>query len=116
MVAAMDIRDRLLGNVAVVELNGRLTINDQPGMLHRTVSSLIDRGAQHVLLDLANVPYIDSTRLGELIAAHVSVTRKGGRLGLVAAPARIVALLAMAGLGDIFERFDTIDNAVSVLE
>jgi len=112
----MEIRDRLLGNVAIVELNGRLTINDQPGQLHRVVSSMIDRGAQHVLLDLANVPYIDSTRLGELIAAHVSVTRGGGRLGLIGAPARIVGLLAMAGLGDIFERFDSIDAAVAVLE
>jgi anti-sigma B factor antagonist len=64
-----------------------------------------------VLLDLAGVRYIDSTRLGELIAAHVTVSRQGGRLKLVATPERIRELLVMAGLDGIFERFDTVEDA-----
>lgn len=107
----MEIHERLTGDVALVELAGRLTVNDQPGMLKDAVAGVIERGARHVLLDLSGVRYIDSTRLGELIAAHISVTRVGGRLKLVATPARIVELLSLAGLGGIFERYATADEA-----
>ena len=107
----MDIRDHIVGNVAVVELAGRLTINDKPGVLKEAVVSALQRGAAHVLLDLHGVHYIDSTRLGELISAHVTVSRQGGRLKLARTPHRVAELLTMAGLGDIFERFDTVEDA-----
>jgi len=111
----MEIRDRLIGNVAVVELAGRLTVNDQPGLLKDAITGIVSRGAQHVLLDLSEVHYIDSTRLGELIGAHVTVTRLGGRLKLVRTPPRIAHLLHIAGLGDIFECFESIESATSSL-
>jgi anti-anti-sigma factor len=65
-----------------------------------------------VLVDLSGVHYIDSTRLGELIAAHVTVTRQAGRLKLVRTPARVVELLVLSGLGDVFERFDSVESAL----
>ena len=107
----MEIRQRENGDVAVVELSGRLTINDQAGLLKDAVARAVSHGARHVLLDLSGVRYIDSTRLGEIIAAHVTVSRQGGRLKLVATPDRIVELLEIAGLAGIFERFGTIDEA-----
>lgn len=107
----MDIRERISGEVAVVELSGRLTVNDQPGLLKDAVAGALTRGARHVLLDLSGVRYIDSTRLGELIAVHISVSRLGGRLRLVATPDRIVELLSLAGLAGIFERYATADEA-----
>ena len=64
-----------------------------------------------MLLVLSGVHYIDSTRLGELIAAHVTVSRKGGRLRLVGTPNRITELLAIAGLEGVFERFATTEEA-----
>jgi anti-sigma B factor antagonist len=108
----MEIRERQAGTVTVVELKGRFTVNDQPGLLKDAVADAVERGARRVLLDLSGVRYIDSTRLGELIAAHVTVTRQGGRLKLAGAPDRIVELLALAGLDGIFERFATTDEAV----
>ena len=80
----MEIRERQSGNATIIELAGRLTVNDQPGMLKDAVADVVKRGAREVLLDLSGVRYIDSTRLGELIAAHVTVSRLGGRLKLVA--------------------------------
>ena len=88
-----------------------MTVNDQPGLLKEAVADIVRRGARHVLVDLSGVHYIDSTRLGEIIAAHVTVSRQGGRLKLVRTPARVVELLVMAGLGDVFERFDSIEDA-----
>jgi anti-sigma B factor antagonist len=107
----MEIRERQTGTTAIIELAGRLTVNDQPGVLKDAVADVVRRGARDVLLDLSGVRYIDSTRLGELIAAHVTVSRLGGRLKLVATPARVLELLTMAGLDGVFERYDTADDA-----
>jgi anti-sigma B factor antagonist len=105
------VRERVDGTVGIVELDGRLTVNDYPGLLKEAVAGVVRRGAKNVLVDLSGVHYIDSTRLGELIAAHVTVSRQGGRLKLLRTPARVVELLALAGLGDVFERFDSIEEA-----
>ena len=107
----MEIRLQQPGPIAIIKLAGRLTVNDQPGLLKEAVTSALDSGSRHVLLDLAGVHYIDSTRLGELIAAHVTVTRRGGHLRLVGTPDRILELLSLAGLEGIFERFATTDEA-----
>jgi anti-anti-sigma factor len=103
----MDIRERMTGPIAIVELIGRLTINDQPGLLKDTVTSALSRGARHVLLDLSHVNYIDSTRLGELIAVHISVSRQKGMLRLVGTPPRILELLSIAGLEGVFQHYPT---------
>lgn len=108
----MEIRERQAGEATIIELAGRLTVNDQPGLLKEAVAEVVKRGARDVLLDLSGVRYIDSTRLGELIAAHVTVSRLGGRLKLVATPARVLELLTMAGLDGVFERYDSAEAAV----
>lgn len=108
----MEIRERQAGPVTVVELTGRLTVNDRPGLLKDAVADAVGRGARGVLLDLSGVGYIDSTRLGELIAAHVTLSRQGGRLKLVGTPHRVLELLTLAGLDGIFERFATVDEGV----
>jgi anti-anti-sigma regulatory factor len=59
---------------------------------------------------------MDSTRLGELIAAHITVSRVGGRLTLAATPPRVVELLTLAGLGGIFGRFDSVEDAAASLQ
>jgi anti-sigma B factor antagonist len=108
----MQIREvQQQGPVALITLTGRVTINDQPGLLKEAVSTTLSRGARHILLDLSGVGYIDSTRLGELIAVHVSVTRQGGRLKLVALPDRVRELLHVAGLDRVFEHYPTMDEA-----
>jgi anti-sigma B factor antagonist len=112
----MEIREQQIGDVSLVELSGRLTVDEKEGLLKETVTNAIERGARHVLLNLSGVRYIDSTKLGELIAAHIAVTRRGGKLKLVATPDRIVELLALAGLDGIFERFATADEARKTLD
>jgi anti-sigma B factor antagonist len=107
----MEITQRQTGNIAILVLAGRLTVNDQPGMLKAAVMGAVETGSRHVLLDLSRVNYIDSTRLGEIIAAHVTVTRRGGRLRLVGTPDRISELLQIAGLDGVFERFATAEDA-----
>ena len=115
-VPVADVHDRIEGTVGIIELVGRLTVNDNPGLLKEAVAGVLRRGAKNVLVDLSGVHYIDSTRLGELIASHVTVSRQGGRLKLLRTPPRVVELLSLAGLGDIFERFDSLPAAAKSFE
>ena len=107
----MELRERQAGTATVIALTGRLTVNDRAGVLKSAVSAATDRGARHVVLDLSDVKYIDSTRLGELIAAHVTLSRLDGRLSLAAVPPRVAELLSMAGLDGVFSRFPTVEDA-----
>jgi anti-sigma B factor antagonist len=109
----VEIQEQLAGpNVAVLTVGGRLTVTDEPGQLKAAVARALSQGARHVVLDLGGVQYIDSTRLGELIAAHVAVSRQGGQLRFARTPARVAELVAMAGLGDLFPQFETVEDAV----
>lgn len=112
----MEIRQHQTDQIAILELAGRLTVNDQPGQVKEAIASALRTGARHVVLDLTAVRYLDSTRLGEIIAAHVTVSRQGGRLCLVGTPERILELLTIAGLAGVFERFDTADQAARQLQ
>jgi anti-sigma B factor antagonist len=109
----MDIRERQQDGVTVIELAGRLTVNDRPGLLKGAVGAAVERGARMVVLDLSSVKYIDSTRLGELIAAHVTLSRLDGQLRLAGTPPRVTELFAMAGLDCVFARFDSVAAAIA---
>jgi anti-sigma B factor antagonist len=107
----MEIHERRSGQVAILSLEGRLTVTDEIGLLKEAVLRVLADGAMQVLLDLAGVDYIDSTRLGELISAHIAVTKNGATLKLVHTPPRISALLEMAGLTRVFDQYPSIDAA-----
>jgi anti-sigma B factor antagonist len=111
----MDIRERQIDGVTLLELGGRFTAADEPGRLRDAVALAVKQGARQVVLDLSSVHYIDSTRLGELITAHISLSRQGGRLVLAATPPRILELLDLAGLDGIFERHDSVAVAIQSL-
>nr|PZN88984.1 MAG: hypothetical protein DIU54_00245 [Acidobacteriota bacterium] len=111
----VKIQERVSNDLGILRLTGRLTINDEPGLLKDAVAGLVRRGVRHVIIDLSEVRFIDSTRLGELIAAHVTLSREGGRLILAGTPPRILELLRLSSLADVFERFDTVEAATAAL-
>jgi anti-sigma B factor antagonist len=107
----VQIQERVTNEVGILRLAGRLTVNDQPGLLKQAIADLGRKGARHVILDLGGVRYLDSTRLGELIAAHVMLSRNGGRMILAATPPRVLELLVLSSLAGVFERFDSVEAA-----
>ena len=111
----MEIHSSIDGVIATLLLTGRLTVNDEPGSLKQAAADAVSGGAKSVVLDMSHVPYIDSTRLGELIAAHVTVSRQGGRLVLAGATSHIANLLKVAGLEGIFESFSSVADAQAAL-
>lgn len=99
----MRIEERREGATGTLVLSGRLTVNDNPGLLKDTAVALAADGATLVVFDLADVRYVDSACLGEFIASQISLGRRGARLQLARVPGRIMELLRLAGLDGIFD-------------
>lgn len=88
----------------VLELTGRLTISDPLNEFETSIQELLTEGVKHILVDLANVAYVDSSGLGVLIGALTRVSRAGGELKLINVPRRVQALLDISNIGRISEQ------------
>ena len=110
----MDIKieERVIGHVTVLDVAGRLTIDHGVERLKDKVNSLISEQRTHVVLNLGNVPYIDSGGLGQLVASYGSVMKAGGALKLLNISSRNHDLLAITRLVTVFETFDSEAEAV----
>ena len=78
----MDIAERVVEQVVIVDLNGRLTVGDASDRLKDKINSLTHEGPRRIALNMNGVTYIDSGGLGQLAAAFTTVKRQGGRLVL----------------------------------
>lgn len=107
----MKITQESTNDRTILHLTGRLTIDQAPGRIRQTVTDLVARGVRHVVIDLSQVRFVDSTRLGELVAAHVALNRVGGRLVLAGTPPRVLELLERSNLVAVFERVDSVEAA-----
>ena len=110
----MDIKieERLVGSVTVLDIIGKLSTDQGPQHLKDKINSLISQQRTHILLNLKNVPYIDSGGLGQLVACFGSVMKKGGALKLLNVSARNHDLLSITRLVTLFESFDSEAEAV----
>jgi anti-sigma B factor antagonist len=109
----MQIHQRSNGDVTIIDLNGKMTLGEGDELLRDKVNSLIQQGQKKLVLNLANVPYIDSAGLGEIVRTYTTVSRQGGALKLLSLTKRITDLLAITKLLTIFETFDTEAEAVA---
>ena len=108
----MTIVERQVGHVVVLDFHGRILIGEGDNVLREAVTRLTDSGNVNVLLNLADVPFIDSSVVGELVRSLTTVSRKGGKVKLLNLPPRIRNLLSMARLLTVFEAYESEDEAV----
>ena len=108
----MQIDERKVGDVTVLDLKGKLTLGDGDELLRNKINSLIQAGTKKILLNLGDVPYIDSAGLGEVVRTYTTASRHGGSLKLLNLTKRIKDLLAITKLLTVFETFDTEAEAV----
>ena len=108
----MDIDKRRIGDVTILDLKGKLTIGGGAELLHDTVTSVVFQGDRKLLLNLAGVPYMDSGGLGELVRCSWVVTKVSGSVKLVNLTSKITDLLAITKLTNVFDTFDSEDEAV----
>jgi anti-sigma B factor antagonist len=108
----MQIEERAVGGVLVLDLKGKITLGEGDELLREKVTSLINQGHKKIILNLAEVPYVDSAGLGEIVRTYTTVSRQGGSLKLVNLTKRITDLLSITKLLTVFETFDSENDAV----
>ncbi len=103
----MTITTRVVGHVTVLDLDGRMTRDEGYGAVKAQAVELLGQERTNFLLNLTDVPYMDSTCVGELVSAFITVRNKGGTLKLFGASGRLSELLTIAKLDTVFEVFET---------
>ena len=108
----MVIEERIVGDVTILDLKGKMTLGEGDELLKDKINSLIHQGQKKLLLNLEGVPYIDSAGLGEIVRTYTTVSRQGGHLKLVNLTKRITDLLSITKLLTVFETFDAEPEAL----
>jgi len=108
----MQIVERRVGDVVVLDLKGKVTLGEGDEVLKDKINSLMHQGDRKLVLNLADVPYVDSAGLGEIVRTFTTVSRQGGSLKLLNLTKRISDLLAITKLLTVFETFDSEHDAV----
>ena len=96
----------------VVEIKGNVMGGDDTKEFNETLHKLIDEGKKNVIVDLAEVKFMNSSGLGMLIGALTTVRNAGGNLKLARASEKIEQLLVVTKLVTVFEHFDSVDEAL----
>ena len=97
---------RRAGDVAIVDLAGRITLGEGSGLLRSTIKDLVNGGQKNILVNLKEVTYIDSAGLGELVGSYASVTNMSGNIKLLNPQAKVHDLLQVTKLYTVFVTFD----------
>jgi len=108
----MQIEERKVGDVVVLDLKGKIILGEGDELLKDKINSLVNQGYTKLLLNLEGVPYIDSAGLGEIVRTYTTVSRQGGSLKLLNLTKRITDLLAITKLLTVFETFDSESDAL----
>jgi len=112
-VANLYIDERREGDVAVLDLKGRIRISGGTLALHRSIRCLVDEGKTKILLNLAGVTHVDSTGLGELISSSVTLSNKGGQIKLIHLTDRLQDIMTIAKLLTVFDVYDNEADALA---
>lgn len=109
---SVKLTTRQVGDVTVIDANGRITLGEGSSTFRDTIKDLTARGNKKLLLNLADVSYIDSSGIGEMVSGFTSVTNQGGELKLLHLNKRVKDLLQITKLYTVFEVFE--DEAAAV--
>ena len=94
---------REVDHVTVVDIHGRIVLGDEIGALRDTVRDLVSQGKKRIILNLANVDYIDSSGVGELVGSFTSVRNGGGELKLLNLTPKVNDILNVTKLYTVFD-------------
>ena len=109
---SVKLTTREMGDVIIVDTSGKLTLGEGTNTLRTKIRELVAGGSRRIVLNLADVTYMDSSGLGELVAAHTTVTTAGGQMKLLNLAKRVHDLLKLTKLYTVFEAFEDEASAV----
>jgi len=103
----MKIETRTVGDIKILDCSGKITLGEGTMAVRNTVRDVLKNGGKKIILNLADVNYIDSSGIGELVSTYTTVTNQGGQLKLLNLTKKIQELLAITKLLTVFQVFDT---------
>jgi anti-sigma B factor antagonist len=109
---ALTVKTRRVGNVAIVDLNGRITLGENTGILRDELKSLLAQGSKNIILNMAGVSYVDSAGLGELVGAYTTATNQAGSVKLLHMQGKMKDLMQVTKLHTVFPSFEDEKAAV----
>jgi anti-sigma B factor antagonist len=109
----MQIHERIVGDVAIVEVTGDILLNDGDVVLKDKIRSLNQQGQKQIVVDLGKVGYMDSAGLGALVQAYATTKNGGGTLKLMCITKRLNDLLTITKLVTVFDTFDNEAEALA---
>jgi len=94
-------------------MGGKITLGDGSALLRKTVRALLEDDRTHIIINLADVDYIDSSGIGELVHAFTSVHNRNGELKLLHLTKKVRDLLQITKLYTVFDVYTDEASAVS---
>jgi anti-sigma B factor antagonist len=108
----MKVTTRQIDGVTILDLSGRITLGEGSVQLRDAIRDLLSKGSKLILLNLADVNYIDSSGIGELVSAYTTVRNQGGELKLLNLTKKVHDLLQITKLYTVFDVKD--DEATAI--
>jgi anti-sigma B factor antagonist len=105
--------NRELDGVSVLELSGRIVLGEESNAFREKLKSLVAAGNKKIVLNMADVTYIDSTGLGTLVAGHLTAKNQGASLRLCNLGKKFYEVMSVTKLLTVFDVYDTETAAIS---
>ena len=102
----MRIEERRVNDVVLLDLRGKIAAGDGDVLIRDAIQRLAQRGDKKIVLNFADVPYMDSVGLSTIIRSHLTLGQDGGQLRLLHVPKRLADLLTVTRLTAVFDTFD----------
>jgi len=109
----MKIEKRKKGDVLILDLKGKILIGDGIDELREAINNAIKEKESKLLLNFAEVPYLDSTGLGEVVRSYTSLKKEGGSVKIINLTTKVRDLLSVTKLLTVFDTFEDEEKAIS---
>jgi anti-sigma B factor antagonist len=109
----MKIDSRTIGDVYVLDCSGKITLGEGTMAVRNTVLDILKIGGKKIVLNLADINYIDSSGVGELVSTYTTVANREGQLKLLHLTKKVHELLAITKLLTVFQVYDNEPAAVA---
>jgi anti-sigma B factor antagonist len=106
-------KQRQVGNIAVLTPKGYLTGGDETDEFERAIKALGEGGNKHLVINLGETQHLNSTALGVLISAHSSYIKRGGQMKLCAVDKRIENIFVITKLSLVFDVYPNEEQAIA---
>ena len=108
----MQIKERTIDGVVILDVSGKILIGEAELQLKRKLTQLLEHGRLRIIINLGEVPYMDSSGLGAIVRCYSAVRKAGGELKLINLTQRMLDLLTITKLTTLFDTYDTEEEAL----